>query len=174
MVPVFGDQLELTSTKFLLIDHDKHWPAGWILHLIHQNTHSSSHARHKTSRSTRFFKQLHRKAPTLHNPTGNIHVVSWEPEGCYHYQWCSIWEPEGHYHYSKMFRLRTRRELSPYTLNSNSDLLVFNVTSLNIDSALLALNWRYNACDWQHIDLSYECTNADSICMQSLGHSRIV
>ena len=40
--------------------------------------------------------------------------------------------------------LRTRRALSPYTLYSNSALLVLNGTSLNIDSALLALNWRYS------------------------------
>ena len=39
--------------------------------------------------------------------------------------------------------LGTRRALSPKTLYSNSPLLVLNGTSLNIDSALLALNWRY-------------------------------
>ena len=39
--------------------------------------------------------------------------------------------------------LRTRRALLPRTLYSDSTLLVLNRTSLNIDSALLALNWRY-------------------------------
>ena len=39
--------------------------------------------------------------------------------------------------------LRTRRALSPQILYSDSDLLVFNATSLNINSALLALNWRF-------------------------------
>ena len=38
--------------------------------------------------------------------------------------------------------LRTRRALSPYTLYSNSALLVLNGTSLNCNNALLALNWR--------------------------------
>ena len=41
--------------------------------------------------------------------------------------------------------LRTRRALSPQTLYSNSALLVLNRTSLNIDSALLALNRRHNS-----------------------------
>ena len=36
--------------------------------------------------------------------------------------------------------LRTRRALLPQTLYSDSNLLVLNGTSLNIDSALLALN----------------------------------
>ena len=39
--------------------------------------------------------------------------------------------------------LRTRRVLLPWILYSNSTLLVVNKTSLNIDSALLALNWRH-------------------------------
>ena len=41
--------------------------------------------------------------------------------------------------------LRTRRALSPYTLYSNSALLVLNRTSLKCNNALLALNWRYAA-----------------------------
>ena len=39
--------------------------------------------------------------------------------------------------------LRTRRELLPLTLYSNSALLVLNGTSLSCNNALLALNWRY-------------------------------
>ena len=38
--------------------------------------------------------------------------------------------------------LKTRRALSLYNVYGNSALLVFNGTSLNIDSALLALNWQ--------------------------------
>ena len=40
--------------------------------------------------------------------------------------------------------LWTRRVLSPYSLYSNNALLVLNGTSLNIDSALLVLNWWYH------------------------------
>ena len=40
--------------------------------------------------------------------------------------------------------LRTRRALSPWTLYSDSALLVLNGTSLNIYTALLALNWRHS------------------------------
>ena len=40
--------------------------------------------------------------------------------------------------------LRTRSALSQWTMYSYSTLLVLDRTSLNIDSALLALNWR---CD---------------------------
>ena len=43
----------------------------------------------------------------------------------------------------KNIPLRTRRALSQYTLYSENALLVLNITSSNIDSALLALNWRY-------------------------------
>ena len=39
--------------------------------------------------------------------------------------------------------LRTRRVLSLYKVNGNSALLVLNRTSLDIDSALLALTWWY-------------------------------
>ena len=39
--------------------------------------------------------------------------------------------------------MRTRRELSPFTLCSASTLLVLNGTSLNSDNALLTLNWRF-------------------------------
>ena len=39
--------------------------------------------------------------------------------------------------------LRTRRALLPFTLYSNSALLVLNGTSLSCNNALLALNWRY-------------------------------
>ena len=31
-------------------------------------------------------------------------IVSWEPEGHYHYSTMFRWEPEGRYHYSTMFR----------------------------------------------------------------------
>ena len=40
--------------------------------------------------------------------------------------------------------LRTRRALSLYDVYGNSALLVFNGTSLNSDSTVLALNWWFN------------------------------
>ena len=40
-------------------------------------------------------------------------------------------------------QLRARRALSLYKVYGDSALLVLNGTSLNSDSALLALNWRY-------------------------------
>ena len=59
-----------------------------------------------------------------------FHIVSWDLERC-----CvSLF---------KDVLLRTRRTISPLTLYSNSTLLVLNGTSLNIDSALLALPRRY-------------------------------
>ena len=63
-----------------------------------------------------------------------------------------VWHEKGTYRQLKARRalslfkdvpLRSRRALSPWTLYSDSTLLVLNGTSLNIDSALLALNWRY-------------------------------
>ena len=43
-----------------------------------------------------------------------IHIISWEPEGHYHYSKMFRWEPEGHDHYSLFNHvpLRTRRALS--------------------------------------------------------------
>ena len=46
--------------------------------------------------------------------------------------------------------LRTRRVLSPYTLYTESALLVLNGTSLNSINAILALNW------W-HINVLFSC-----------------
>ena len=53
-------------------------------------------------------------------------IVSWEPEGRYQYSKMFHWEPEGRYRTMSM-------AISPP--------LVLNGTSLNSDSALLALNW---------------------------------
>ena len=33
-----------------------------------------------------------------------MYIVSWEPEGRYHYSKMFHWEPEGRFHYSKRFR----------------------------------------------------------------------
>ena len=44
----------------------------------------------------------------------------------------------------KYRQLRARRALSPYTLYSNSALLVLNGTSLSCNNALLAVDWRYD------------------------------
>ena len=59
-------------------------------------------------------------------------IVSWEPEGRYHYSKMFCYEPEGRYRCTK-----------PMAIGGNSGLLVLNGTSLNSGSALLALNWRY-------------------------------
>ena len=54
----------------------------------------------------------------------------------------------------KRFPLRTRRALLPWTLYSDRALLLLNRTSLNIDSALLALNW----CLWKmHVIRKSNC-----------------
>ena len=60
------------------------------------------------------------------------------------FRWCIVnWEPEWRYQYSKLFLLRTIRELSLYKVCGDSALLVLNGTSVNSDSALVALSWRY-------------------------------
>ena len=61
----------------------------------------------------------------------NIHIFSWELERRYQYSKMFHWEPEGHY----------------CTKCGDSTILVLNGTSLNSDSALLALNWQY--ISWQ-------------------------
>ena len=60
----------------------------------------------------------------------NLNAVSWEPEGPYHYSNMLHWEPEGHYN---NHRLCTA--IAPFYI------IVLNGTYLNINSALLALNW---------------------------------
>ena len=55
--------------------------------------------------------------------------------------------------------LRTRRALSLYKVYGDSTLLVLIKTSLNSDSALLALNWRTISC---HIALL--CQDEESLC----------
>ena len=69
-------------------------------------------------------KSLHLSAIT------NKYIVSWEPEGCYQYIKMFHWEPEGR-HWC--------------TVYGDSILLVLIGTSLNSDSALLAINWQYQA-----------------------------
>ena len=54
------------------------------------------------------------------------------------------WEPEGRYHYSKMFCREPEGRYQICKVYGDSALLVLNGTSLNVDSALLALSWRYN------------------------------
>ena len=98
-------------------------------------------------------------------PEGHYHysmMFRWEPEGHYHYSMKFRWEPERHYHYSNDVPLRTRRALSLFKwcsvenqkgtiaiqcLYGDSTLLVLNGSSLNSRNALLALNWRYLACN---------------------------
>ena len=57
------------------------------------------------------------------------YIVSWEPEGRYHYSMMFYWEPEGHYPCYKIF--------------SNSALLVLNGTSLMSVNDLLLHSQRY-------------------------------
>ena len=62
---------------------------------------------------------------------------------CHRYNIVS-WEPEGRYQYSKTFRWQPEGRLSPQTLYSDyiaPFCMVLNGTSLNINTALLALNW---------------------------------
>ena len=65
-----------------------------------------------------------------------MYIISWEPEGHYHYSKMFCWEPEG------------RCTKSMVT----SALLVLNGTSLksDIDSTLLALNWWYIHLNYTH------------------------
>ena len=63
-------------------------------------------------------------------PKSNSDNVRWEPEGRYQYSKIFCWRPEGRYCHRYC------------TVIIN--LLVLNGTSLNIDSALLALNWHSN------------------------------
>ena len=57
-----------------------------------------------------------------------LHIVSWEPEGHYHYSKMFHWKPEGHYCCTKSMRI------TAFWLSTEHLLIM---------STLLALNWRY-------------------------------
>ena len=73
------------------------------------------------------------------------HHVSWDPEGRHHYSKMFRWEPEGRY------RHRHCIATAPVWLSTEH-------LSFNVDSALLALNWRYVHC-------VQKATSEDDVCL---------
>ena len=86
-----------------------------------------------------------------------LHIVSWEPEGCYNIQ--------------TDVPLRTRRGLSLHKVYGDSTLLALNWTSLNSDSALLALNWTSLNSDSALLVLNGTSLNSDSALLVLNGTS---
>ena len=109
-------------------------------------------------------------------------IISWEPEGHYHYPMMFCWEQEGCYCCAKSmaiapfwFSMRTRRVLLLYKVNGDSALLVLNGTLLNSDNALLVLSRRHiyikgatkfvlPSCTVRHVIFIRTCPNIKSTC----------